>query len=224
MTEEEQFFEHLLAETKLQYEKCSDQLHNKNWYYSICGAPIKRGKGILLGINWGVDSNCEHTPQKFNEIPNKEKFMKYKFIDRSKMRLKDYLKLDLDNENTDVNYTNLCFFRTPNINHLTNQDFENSLHLFKHFFDFVKPPWIFSLGIKTYEKLKEFDKLSDIDNESYFGEKCRGVTAKLWNINFYCVPHPNARVSNESRNRIWELIGNKFTSDHNNSTNHSIAL
>ena len=205
MTQEERFFKRLLANTEQKFFESpvftEQQQLGKRWSYSVCGTPIQKNRGILLGINWGVDG--DHEPQ--SEMPNGKDIPSYNFVQRSREFLEKYLLLDFHTIN--FNYTNLCFFRTPKEVFLKPKDYENSLPLFRQFVEFVKPPWVFSLSNNNYKILLQLGQLTDIKEYFDSEQKHKGITAKLWGQNFYSVPHPNARVKAKSRNEIWEHIG-----------------
>jgi hypothetical protein len=205
MTVEEQFLQQLLTDTKEKFIGspvfAEQQQLGRQWNYSACGTPIQVGKGILLGINWGVSG--DHQPQ--TEMPDGKDIPTYNFIHRSRQFLETYLRMDFDTMN--FNYTNLCFFRTPKEVFLRPRDYENSLPLFKQFVEFVKPNWIFSLSNNNSKILSQYGQLTSCtdfyDNE----QKHKGVKANLWGHPYFSVPHPNARVKTKSRNEIWERIG-----------------
>jgi hypothetical protein len=205
MTEEEHFFIQLLKETKSKFVKSPIYTKQtelgRQWNYSVCGTPIQKNKQILLGINWGVDG--DHEAQK--ELPHGRDIQHYNFIQRSQPFLEKYLAISLNAVN--FNYTNLCFFRSPNASYLSLEDYQNSLPLFKLFADLILPPWIFSLGNSNYQILEQLGQLTNIKKYFDSEKKYYGVTGKLWSYDFYSVPHPNARVKSKSRNEIWELIG-----------------
>ncbi len=208
MANEEQFLKQLLFETKIKFQESpifNEQLTlEEHWYYSICGTPIQIEKGILLGINWGAGG--EHQPQ--TEMPDGKDILAYNFIQRSRQNLEKYLSLDFNDIN--FNYSNLCFFRSPHEIFLRPKDYENSLPLFKQYVDFIKPKWIFSLGNNNCKILSQFGKLTDFKEYLDSERKHKGVTAKLWDYDFFSVPHPNARVKTKSRIEIWEQIGQQF--------------
>jgi hypothetical protein len=199
-------FKSLLIETERAYNQSS--LKHKGWFYSICGTPIQPWRGIILGINWGSDRNYQHTPQSQMEFD--QEIRKYKFIKASESFLREYL--DVNIERLHFNYSNLCFFRTPREKDLKLGDYFLSIRLFKHYVACINPPWIFSFGITNFNRLKrigeanegEFKKLS-APNNKYFG-----VSGKLWDIPFFAVPHPNARIPKESRSMIWQKISSEI--------------
>lgn len=210
MTTEQQFFNQLLVKTKEAFNKSpiSEKQPNIQWNYSICGTPIQKDKGIILGINWGADGS--HEPQ--SEMPDSEEAKNYPFIKRSKPFFKEYLQLDINSIN--FNYTNLCFFRTPKANDLSLSDYKISLPLFKEFVKFVNPNWIFSLGNSNYTKLIEMGELTLTKDNQFYDkdQKHYGVSSNLWGHSYFSVPHPNARVKTNSRNEIWKQIGEQFIS------------
>jgi hypothetical protein len=213
MNDEIEFFKELLVKTKTEFYKSpiyKKQNDDKNrWGFSICGTPIQKGKGILLGINWG--GHGEYDEQK--EMPNGNDILTYNFIQRSQPFFDTYLSLKVDK--VDFNYTNLCFFRTPDIKSLSFQDYECSCPLFQQYVEYIKPRWIFSLGIKNYYLLKDMKKLSSTEEFHDSESKHMGATGKFLSYNFYAVPHPNARIKTNSRNEIWDKVGKQFINDIN---------
>ncbi len=211
MSEEIKFFEELRQKTldifyespiyKKQHEE------NQQWGFSICGTPIQIGKGIIFGINWG--GNGEYEDQ--SEMPKGNEILEYDFIKRSKTFFDKYLHLKFDEPN--FNYTNLCFFRTPNIKYLSFQDYERSYPLFVEYVKFIQPPWIFSLGITGYDILKKLGPLKADPDIRDSSQSQRGATGKFFGFNFYAVPHPNAHLKGDSRQEIWAQIGEKFQKD-----------
>lgn len=214
----DQFFQELLHETQIAFFNSpiyySQKELGKQWSYSVCGTPIQTGKGILLGINWGADGI--HNPQ--SAIPDGKDIITYKFIERSKDYLLNYLNVNPARIN--FNYANLCFFRSPKESDLTKRDYELSLPLFKQYVEFIQPPWIFSLGSSNSKWLQQLKKLKKTiefpDNEGKF----KGITGTLWKFPYFSVPHPNARVKSKSREEIWESIGKQFNSNNRSSYLH----
>lgn len=199
---EHEFFEYLLYKTEIAFNQCHQK--DQGWFYSICGTPIQVNKGIIIGINWGVDNHYQHQRQSKMELD--EEIKNYKFIKRSSPFLQNYLHIDL--EKLDFNYSNLCFFRTPKENNLTFNDYALSIPLFKEYVKFINPPWIFSFGITNFLRLiqageiikDQFKKHPDNNNKFY------GVSGKLWGAKFYAVPHPGAHMSIDARLKIWNSI------------------
>lgn len=204
----ERFFKLLLEQTKKQFELspiCRKQIElGKKWNYSICGTPIQTGRGILLGINWGADDS--HEAQ--SKMPDGEDIAGYGFIRRSEQYLKKHLQLNLESLN--FNYANLCFFRSPRESDLTDDDYKLSLPLFKQYVEFINPPWIFSLGSGNSNRLINTGELKSITEYPDKAGKFRGLSGTLWDVPYFSVPHPNARVKRISRDEIWESLATQF--------------
>lgn len=200
---EDQFFFSLLSKTETAFAKSDIGKRSNQWYYSVCGTPVRKGKGIVLGINWGVGTGA-HSPQ--SEMPDGLDIATYNFFKRSESYLATHLKVNI--HCPDFNYTNLCFFRTPDINVLTINDFRDSLKLFTDFVEFVEPPWIFSLGMTNSLILSQHHMISNM--EVIQEGKHRGVMATVLGRPFFAVPHPNARVKKEARQKIWEKVGSRL--------------
>jgi hypothetical protein len=73
METSKEFFTDLLDETKKSFEnspikKYREQFFpSQKWNYSICETPIKKGKGIIVGLNWGGN---DYEPQSVYPINN----------------------------------------------------------------------------------------------------------------------------------------------------------
>ncbi len=213
---EEQFFKYLREKTDLAFQKSQikykQDRKNRSWNYSICATPIQQKKGILFGLNWGGDGEYESqtkmpTATAINDNPGANKFI-YTLLPN----LRKYFNL---NSISEINYSNLCFFRSPKISDLKNEDWELSLPLFIEFCEFINPPWIIftSISKSQIERLKRLNsKKSDLiilgeqfsikqGDKEFIGYK----KGKFNNTtDFYVVPHPGTQLWNESRKKIWE--------------------
>lgn len=106
-----------------------------NWGLSICATPFQQNKGLIMGINWGGGSladnykyNIQKTMPSFNEFRDLYKANEYKFLKRLEPFFKIYL--DLDVSSGEFNYSNFCFFRTPDISSLRKK-------ILKHLFQYL---------------------------------------------------------------------------------------
>ena len=205
MTPDEQFFQNLIAKTEDAFSKSPIHLNNpdKKWFYSVCATPLNKGKGLILGINWGGSEG--HVPQA--GIPDGKGIETYGFFRLSAQKLKEYLELDINELN--FNYTNLCFFRSPREKDLSFKDYENSWPLFEEYVNYIDPPWILSLSVMNVDKLKLLGKIKNIKEYPDQNGKKFGYKAQVLNRKFYAVPHPNARLSNLSRDQIWSNLFSK---------------
>lgn len=204
----ENFFQQLREQTKKNFTDTPiyqmQKRLGKQWNYSVCGTPIQNKKGILMGINWGADENNEAQLV----MPDGKDIATYKFIKRSKKYLETYLQLNLDT--VDFNYANLCFFRSPGEKDLMNEDYKQSLPLFKQYVEFIKPPWIFSLGESNTKRLQQLGELKSCKEIPDSQSKFKGIIGNLWGVPYFSVPHPNARVKAKSRDEIWKGVGAEF--------------
>ena len=204
---EKDFFYYLLEKTKATYLESKIykyQIDNtKNWNYAVCETQIKKNKGIILGLNWGNDNKYAQT-----EYPKKGKKRNWKFLKNSMYFFYSYLNIkSID----DINYSNLCFYRTPKIKYLKNSDWKESLPLLNEYIEYISPPWIMLSGKTGFSKLNLFNCVSEIEKFEIQDKRRRvfAYKSKLHNkYDMYCVPHPQARISKQSRNQIWDSLLN----------------
>jgi uracil-DNA glycosylase len=111
----------------------------------------------------------------------------------------------------EVNHTNVCFFRTPKIQYLKDEDWEISLPLFEKYVKYITPPWVFLIGntgtyiLETHGCLNIIKKITVLDkSRNVFGFK--GLLFSQFD--FFCVPHPQAHISTRARNNIWKKVTN----------------
>ncbi len=197
----------------------NEKANGKKWNYSICATPIVLSKPLIIGINWGgggSKDNYDYSVQ--DSMPTKEEFLielkdgGYKFLSKSKDYILKYLNLNINSD--DFNYSNLCFFRTPNIKYLKGEDFEISIPIFKKFVNDLQPSWILSLGNTNIAYLEKFlNKTGEISlkpiplNGKRKGKfEVMGYSGTLWSKQFYCLPHPGAHINKEDRDAIWETV------------------
>jgi len=203
----EEFFTDLLALTEQQFRLSpvyQKQLkHGKLWNYAVCATPIANGKGIIFGINWG--GNDGYKPQTI--MPTGEDVAEYTFLNRNLKYLKN---MGLNFSEINFNYTNLCFFRSPRVSLIENEDFALSLIPFEKYVRYIDPPWMLSLGIKNMQILNRFGLLKNIKRYHDDQKKFSGISAQLWDRKVFAVPHPNAHVPRESRATIWEKVINEI--------------
>jgi hypothetical protein len=217
-TEPEKFFHDLLLKTKDAFQKSSikryqeQQIPSKKWNYGICDTPIQKGKGILVGLNWGGDN---HENQK--DYPKLDKIRNWRFIKTSLPLLKKYLGImTLD----DLNYSNLSFFRTPKIKYMTLIDWKLSLLLFEKYVSYIKPSWILLLGTTGVKILTSLDYLTNVKKIKISGndKKVIGYQGLIFNkYHFFCVPHPQSHISSLSRSQIWVTVLDKKMIGSNNN-------
>ena len=181
------------------YQENPDHLHK--WNFGICETPIQKGKSVILGLNWGGD---DYPPQKSYPILEKER--DWSFIRSSMPYLTKYLGI---NEIQEINYTNLCFFRSENISVLESKDWELSFPLLNTYVNYINPPWILLLGTTGFKILKNNQLITE-DLRIEVQDKNRkvlGFRGLLFSqYKFMCVPHSQAHLSNNARNKIWRKV------------------
>ena len=203
-TLEVEFFEYLLKKTKKLYKKTATYKANpnKNWGYAICDTPIQKGKGLFFGLNWGNKSGNPQT-----QYPQKNKERNWAFANQARKFIKLFMDEDIEN----LNYSNLSFFRTPSMKEFVKTDWEIALPLFNEYVDFVKPKWAIMFGkppdlmknLLTHDLIKIY---VDYDNKKNYGY----VGFLNNNIPLGIVPHPQARMSDKARNKIWDKVINEL--------------
>lgn len=215
MTPQELFDTTLALLKKEENTSCiliNEKALGKKWNYSICATPINIGKPLIIGINWGgggARDNFNYLVQ--DKMPTKEGFLKelkdgdYKFLSLSKKYLKEHLNLDICSD--EFNYSNLFFFRTPNIKYLKDEDFKISIPILKKYVEELQPEYILSLGNTNMKYLSVLNS-DDIffDHRTTENLKVNGYIGKLWSKEFYCLPHPSAHIHNTYRDEIWGKV------------------
>jgi len=208
--ENEKFFYELLDETGKVFRSSpveKYQIENsKNWNYSVCETPIIKNTGLIFGLNWGGDDIDAQSV-----YPEADKERKWNFMSNSSAYFKKYLGIT---DIKQVNYSNLCFFRSPNVKYLKTADWDLALPLFKKYVEFIEPTWAVLLGKKGVSILKRNGHLTNLERIVVKGEKRRsfGYKGILFNkYPFFCVPHPQAHISSEVRDSLWnQLFPNKI--------------
>ena len=202
LSEEEIFFYDLLNKTEEKFKASATRKKypNENWNFAICDTPIQKGKGLFFGLNWGGDDINQQTV-----YPPKEKDRNWKFITQSRPYFKNYFKERIEN----LNYSNLCFFRSPDIEHFESSDWGLAIPLFREYVNYIKPAWTLMLGkpnhLKTeIENFKRHEVINKSNNRRVFG-----YTGKLFGkYPFGSVPHTESQISSEARHAIWSIVKN----------------
>ena len=201
MMDERQYFDYLLNKTRLVFHKSSTykKYGEKNWNFAICETPIQKGKGIFFGLNWGGDDVDVQT-----EYPKEDKERNWNFVSHSRRYFREYLKTEIE----ELNYSNLCFFRSPTAYKIHNDDWALAIPLFHEYVDYIKPPWTLLLGSPDYlghEYLKNKKTFTKWDSKNNI--YVHGYIGTLFGkYPFGAVPHPQAHISTEARKAIWQCV------------------
>lgn len=185
-----------------EWSKDKDEKYRK-WKYALCATPIQLGKGIILGINWGVgDQNYVFCPSEPMPTITDYSIDDYPFLKRSNSYLLKYLHIDAYKPN--FNYTNLCLFRTPKAKNLILQDYISCQEIIKAYIEFINPPWILSLSLGNYDILKKTIPKNEIQEYKNQNSNSYGpFVLKIWNYKFLFLPHPNSQTKQYIRDNIW---------------------
>lgn len=207
--EEIQFFNDLLRDTWQVFRespiKQYQDREKKNWNYAICETPIQKGKGLIFGLNWGGEN--DYPAQKNYPSINKGK-RNWPFISTSRKYFKKHIGIESINQ---INYSNLCFFRSPKIKYLKERDWELALPLFEKYVNYIKPTWTLMLGNTGINYLGNHLTITDRIKVNGKGRKVKGYKGVLFGkYKFKCVPHPNNYRFNSSE-KIDELWAKVFS-------------
>jgi len=203
-SEEINFFNELLAETKIAYNQSS--IKGKGWCYSVTATRIMKNKPLIVGFNWGVDTS-KHEAQK--EYPDVCFGDNYKDLGSLK-RIIPYFKKYYPDALSGMQ-TNFCFFRSEKENQVSESDLKLSSELFDKYLDYSAPSIIISFSKKLCEYLERKGKLSLIEKKDIkSGNKIiQPFKAKLQHSNnligFISLPHPNYPITTNARDGAWEF-------------------
>jgi hypothetical protein len=202
MTEEEQFFSGLLDKTRMVYETSpvyKKHGANKNWHYAICDTPIVKGKGVFFGLNWG---GKDHKAQTVH--PTEDYIRDWPLAKHANHYLDKHFDIGL----SQLNYSNLCFFRTPTAKYLSYQDWQLSIPLFQEYVEYISPPWAIMLGSpeilseSQFTQRKRFEfKAANVKRRSF-----AYVGLLFGKYPFGAVPHSSARCSPETHSNLWSQM------------------
>lgn len=115
-------------------------------------------------------------------MPTKEEFLEqlkdgsYNFLQRTSEYF--YKHANINIAEGEFNYTNLCFFRSPQAKDISHQDYKLSIPIFKRLITEINPPRILCLGTTNYKYLEpEFDEIFTV--KGIEGSKNRGYRGRL---------------------------------------------
>ena len=201
-TEEEQFFYELLEKTRLVYQNTPVYKKYgaiKNWHYAICDTPIQKGKGVFFGLNWGGKNHQAQTVHPTEDYVRNWPLAKH---------ANHYLEKHLDTSLEKLNYSNLCFFRTPTAKYLTYQDWQLAIPLFKEYVEYISPPWALMLGSPKILNESQFTQRKRLEFKAANSKRRSFAYVGLLfgKYPFGAVPHSAARCSPETHNVLCEKM------------------
>jgi len=217
----ENLFEDIKKRAIQALEKRNNQLpYRTNWGLSICATPIQFEEIMIIGINWGgggVSDKYEYTVQEhmpsFDEFKSQYEKNEYRFLKRINNFSKIFLSLELSEGK--FNYSNLCFFRTPDVKKLEDKDFEVCAEIFECIINKIRPKKIISFGTGNIKYLKKyFNEKFKAEPVTVEGTSHTSFVGSLCGFKFYNLPHPMARkLSDDTYAKIWHKL---FSNVHNN--------
>jgi hypothetical protein len=184
--------------------------NTSKWGLSLCATPVNPGKAVILGISWGGAVSAGVSRYSIQRrFPTREEFLEdyyvggYPFIQKSKDLMNEFLQINI--EDVEFNYTNVCLFRSPNVSDLSIKEVRWCMPILKEFIELINPPCILSLGNTNIVYLEP--DLRVLKKFTETGTPHVGYSGMLWGRPFYSVPHPNARkLTDEVRYKIWSSV------------------
>jgi hypothetical protein len=203
---DDRVFGELVLQVRHAYAESDARRAGERWGYQLCALPLRRDRNLLLGLNPGARNLADWRAEEDNGASTERQIRSWKFIQSS---------LPLINEHfgrlEDLNYFNVCPFRTPSADLLTDRDWELGIEsFFLDAIDYVAPPELLLLGLSGAETLRRFGR-AEYDDVSFEGTSGRRVRAYIGVIKgrkerhrFVAVPHPRNRIRTADRERIWD--------------------
>ena len=210
LSDEGDLFQELLVKVHNAFQECDirkrQEAAGQHWYYDICGLPLRPQKPLVLGLNWGVDRSARHEPQLSEPTASALRDVRtWTFVARSEPFLRHFFA-PLE----DLNYLNVCPFRTPDISYLSDRDWRDSVeHFLLDAIDGISPSRVLLLGASGASRLSTLGvtetRLVSVDDNG------RAVNAHVGTISgrvakeipFFALPHPNNKIGAAARQAIW---------------------
>ena len=198
---EREFFNHMLDKTQKVFYKSSTfvKYGDKNWNFAVCDTPIQKNTGVFFGLNWGgkdIDTQSKY--------PDANKARNWNFISHSRRYFREFLNAEIEQ----LNYSNLCFFRSPEAVIIEKDDWSLAIPLFKDYVDYINPPWTLMLGKPNHlwnDHLSNHNTIKIWDSKN--NKNVHGYTGLLFGkYPFGAVPHPQANISTKVRKAIWQSV------------------
>ncbi len=211
-------FRNILEETRKAFDasdikQCAPK--ETPWYYSVCATRITPGRLLILGFNWGAESNEPYQPQdvlpskSFMEIDNKE----LGSLGRVKLYLRKYCLADLE----DVGQSNFCFFRSKHASGISQRDLELCFQPFSKFIRVAQPKTIIGLSAHLKNHMLGSAMLRSVKTPApdlRFDRGGRQVTCQVVKgvylneskkVPVYLLPHPNYPIPRQTREAAWDF-------------------
>ncbi len=181
------------------------------WYYSIASTKIIKHSPMLAGFNFDAEAGIHYDLQA--EIPRDslKKLQGKKNNEPGSIRIVyPLLKKFLPGEDVD-NFilTNLCFFRSMEEYHLSDNDIELCEPLFEELINIVEPKRVIGFSPKVKDYFTSKNLCLDIKSENFKSGKntlqaVKGyLKIKKTLVPFCILPHPNSRFSTEAIEKAY---------------------
>ena len=147
-------------------------------------------------MNWGGDNIDQQS-----QYPVKHAERNWKFAKHAQRYMSKYFGKNLE----DINYSNLCCFRTPDTSYLSSKDWELSLPLFKEYVEYINPPWLIMFGNADRFQQGQFqvERTFTLYDERYRNHKNVQLGTLFNNYPMGRVYHSNAWISAYTDEQLW---------------------
>jgi len=207
-------FSDLFARTKEAFDrshvKAIAEAEGEQWHYSICSTRIVPGSALIVGFNWGAQSEARYDPQ--CKIPEKtfSTLLKEPGELGSFIRIKKYLETYLPRTELDnIGQTNYCFFRSRIDSQIKPSDLELCKPLFSRFLELAQPSTLLSFSSRLRDYLLSACLLIDPEwtdvplRKGVFKAGKGKLNLQERQVPIFFLPHPNYPIKQEARRRAW---------------------
>ncbi|MBM2813982.1 MAG: pol3 finger protein [Ignavibacteria bacterium] len=183
------FYQYLFELTNVAFnqsiiKKIQEKLEKK-WNYALSATKFNKGKDVFCGIYWSLKPDESYYPQKdYTKIEDNGAY-EYLFVKQNGELIEKYFNI-IPETMGEFNYTNFCFFKSPNKSYLFDYDLDLCSHLFVEYIEYIKPQRLIVFGTSLEERMKRMR-----------------LETKVMGIKLLILPHPRERLSAEERLQAW---------------------
>lgn len=208
----DQFFDRMITQIARAFQGSDiermQRAEKQRWSYSLCALPLRPGRPLLLGLNWGSKKDGYEPQTHMPGNTESEEVARYRFIQQAMPMLKQHAKIQ---SLAELNYLNVVPFRTPRLSLLSGSDWLLGIgSFFLETITYLRPGFVLLLGITAVHKIRA-NAPGLIPMLSEFKEReARGFVGLIGGADgcaetfpFLALPHPQARLSHSARLAIW---------------------